>query len=143
MTGRRRTTPTTLALTAVDCTQLAPRLTDQGAMKAFELAVLLLVPVLWLLPSAAVAQPAPGAPLPYAPWDGKSSLGKPARPDEDRPRALERAPDFSRRVVELGADVGAALPSCAGRIDENAACGALAPGLFLSLAALWRPGPYF
>jgi hypothetical protein len=103
----------------------------------------LLFLLLCLLPSAALAQPVPGAPLPYVPWDGERSVGLPAAPAEEKPRALERAPDFSRRVVELGPDLGAALPSCAGHVDENAPCGALAPGLFLGLSALWRPGPYF
>lgn len=106
-----------------------------------QLAALVLA-LLCLLPGVAVAQPAPGAPEPYAPWDG-STVGTPASPLAEKPRALERAPDFSRRVLELGADVGAALPSCGGRVDQGAPCGALAPGLFLGLSALWRPGPYF
>lgn len=112
-------------------------------MKCSAPLTVLLALLLSLFARAGAAQPAPGAPLPYVPWDGKSPLGAPADPLADGPRALERAPDFSRRAVELGPDVGLALPSCGGRVEGDAPCGALAPGLLLGVSALYRPGPYF
>src|SRR5262245_27352277 len=103
----------------------------------------LLAAALFSAPFAAQAQPAPAAPLPYAPWDEQSPIASPP-PEADRgPEPLARAPEFARRTVELGSDFGVALPSCAGRIDAGTPCGALASGWLAGLTAFYRSSPYF
>ncbi len=89
------------------------------------------------------AQPAPAAPLPYAPWDGHTALPAPPPLRDPAPGPLARDAEYARRTVELGPELGVALPSCAGRVDRAAPCAALAPGPLVGVSALYRPNPYF
>jgi hypothetical protein len=115
-------------------------------MKPPSLALLLLLCVGFFTASAG-AQPAspppPGMAPVYSPWDASRSVGTPCSLPPEKPRARERAPDFSRRLVELGLDGGAALPLCAGEPDDDGPCGVLGAGVIVGLSALYRPGPYF
>jgi hypothetical protein len=103
----------------------------------------LLVLILWSLAPAAVAQPMPGAPVPYAAWDGESPLGAPPPVPEETPQPLERSSEFARRSVELDPELGFAMPRCSGRTHAGAPCSALGLGGFAAFSALYRPNPYF
>ncbi len=98
----------------------------------------------WLVARGAAAQPMPGGPAPYSPWDGSSAL--PTAPAEATaaPTPLERDPDWGRRTVELVPEVGFSVPRCASRARARAAaCSSLQYGRFAGLGALYRPNPYF
>jgi hypothetical protein len=74
-----------------------------------------------------------------APWRGRVP---PPPPLEVETAAFARAPERSRRPVEVVPEASVSLSSCAGG-DGRERCEALGPGLGLGVAALYRANPYF
>jgi hypothetical protein len=53
------------------------------------------------------------------------------------------SPEYSRRPVELSAELALGLPSCSVGNTDNRRCDGIAAGLGAGGTLLWRPTPYF